>query len=118
MCKKIGKMLIEVTSSLFKKPATSEYPFKKREIHKSYSGKIAFDKEKCIVKMTPSGMLCAPLKTIEGEEEAPYPLYKFTAICDTEEEARMLQEFSCRCRAEMNAMRERHNAEAAKLVKQ
>ena len=48
MSKKIGKMLIEVTSSLFKKPATSEYPFKKREIHKSYSGKIAFDKEKCI----------------------------------------------------------------------
>lgn len=48
MNKKIGKMFIEVTSALFKKPATSNYPFEKREIHKSYNGKIAFDQPKCI----------------------------------------------------------------------
>ena len=48
MSKKIGKMLVEVISSLFKKPATSNYPFEKREIHKSYNGKIAFDQSKCI----------------------------------------------------------------------
>jgi formate hydrogenlyase subunit 6/NADH:ubiquinone oxidoreductase subunit I len=62
MSKKIGRMFIEVTSSLFKKPATSNYPFKKREVHKSYNGKIAFEQSKCIgcnicVKNCPSKAL-------------------------------------------------------------
>ncbi|MEA5001026.1 MAG: 4Fe-4S binding protein [Endomicrobiaceae bacterium] len=48
MSKKLGKMLAETISSLFKKPATSSYPFKKREIHKHYNGKVAYIKEKCV----------------------------------------------------------------------
>ena len=46
--KNIGTILLEALKSLFKKPATSKYPFEKREIHKSYAGMIAFEQEKCI----------------------------------------------------------------------
>lgn len=46
--KKLGKMLTEVLASLFKKPATSGYPFEKREIHKSYKGKVAYIQSKCV----------------------------------------------------------------------
>jgi len=48
MSKKLGKMLAETLSSLFKKPATSSYPFEKREIHKSYNGKVAYIQAKCV----------------------------------------------------------------------
>ncbi len=48
MSKKLGKVFVEAVTSLFKKPATSGYPFEKREIHKSYNGKIAFEQPKCI----------------------------------------------------------------------
>lgn len=46
--KKIGKMLVEALSSLFKKPATSEYPEKRRPIHASVAGMISFEQIKCI----------------------------------------------------------------------
>ncbi len=48
MKKNIGAVLSEALGSLFKKPATSEYPKKKREIHKSYAGMISFEQDKCI----------------------------------------------------------------------
>ncbi|MCL2485308.1 MAG: 4Fe-4S binding protein [Endomicrobia bacterium] len=46
--KNIGTVLLEALKSLFKKPVTSEYPLKKREIHGSYAGMIAFEQNKCI----------------------------------------------------------------------
>ena len=46
--KKLGKMLFEALASLFKKPATSEYPYKKRPIHGSIAGMISFEQPKCI----------------------------------------------------------------------
>lgn len=46
--KKLGKMLVEALSSLFKKPATSEYPKKRRTIHDSVAGMISFEQIKCI----------------------------------------------------------------------
>ncbi len=46
--KKLGAIIVEAIKSLFKKPVTSEYPYKKREIHKSYAGMISFEQKKCI----------------------------------------------------------------------
>lgn len=46
--KKLGAVLYEAIISFFKKPVTSEYPYKKRTIHKSYAGMISFEQKKCI----------------------------------------------------------------------
>ncbi len=43
-----GKMLVQVLQSLFKKSATSQYPFKKSEMPAHYRGKINFHPELCI----------------------------------------------------------------------
>ncbi|MDR1195931.1 MAG: 4Fe-4S binding protein [Endomicrobium sp.] len=46
--KKLGKVLFEALASLFKKPATSEYPKKRRPIHDNVAGMISFEQGKCI----------------------------------------------------------------------
>lgn len=46
--KKLGKILFEALSFIFKKPATSEYPEKRRPIHDSVAGMISFEQVKCI----------------------------------------------------------------------
>ncbi|MCL2389840.1 MAG: 4Fe-4S binding protein [Endomicrobia bacterium] len=46
--KNIGTILFEAIKSLFKKPATSQYPYKKRDIHGSFAGMISFEQDKCI----------------------------------------------------------------------
>jgi formate hydrogenlyase subunit 6/NADH:ubiquinone oxidoreductase subunit I len=44
-----GKMIAEVLESLFKKPATSSYPFgPKTGMPKDFRGKLKFTPEKCI----------------------------------------------------------------------
>ncbi len=43
-----GKMLKQVFESLFKKSATSQYPFKKSAMPDHYRGKIIFHPELCI----------------------------------------------------------------------
>lgn len=43
-----GKMIKQVLQSLFKKPATTRYPFIKIEMPKDFRGKIKFSPEKCI----------------------------------------------------------------------
>jgi formate hydrogenlyase subunit 6/NADH:ubiquinone oxidoreductase subunit I len=45
-----GKMIRQVLSSLFKKPATTQYPFHKDpfEVHTRFRGKLKFYPEKCI----------------------------------------------------------------------
>jgi len=43
-----GKMAIQVLQSLFKKPATTRYPFVKVAMPKNFRGKIKFDPERCI----------------------------------------------------------------------
>lgn len=43
-----GKMIKQVLESLFKKPATSQYPFKKSAMPDRYRGKIVFHPELCI----------------------------------------------------------------------
>lgn len=43
-----GKMLKQVLGSLFKKSATSRYPFKKSAMPDHYRGKIIFHPELCI----------------------------------------------------------------------
>jgi formate hydrogenlyase subunit 6/NADH:ubiquinone oxidoreductase subunit I len=43
-----GKMASEVLHSLFKKPATSKYPFVKKPMPKNFRGKLRFDAGKCI----------------------------------------------------------------------
>ena len=43
-----GKMIIQVLQSLFKKPATSHYPFVKHPMPKNFRGKLRFHPEKCI----------------------------------------------------------------------
>ena len=45
---KPGKMLRFVIDHLFKKPATSQYPFVKEETHDKFRGKIKFTPEKCV----------------------------------------------------------------------
>jgi formate hydrogenlyase subunit 6/NADH:ubiquinone oxidoreductase subunit I len=43
-----GKMTSQVLRSLFKKPATSSYPFVKKPMPKDFRGKLRFFQEKCI----------------------------------------------------------------------
>ena len=43
-----GRMITEVLGSLFKKPATSHYPFVKVEMPEKFRGKMKFYPEKCI----------------------------------------------------------------------
>jgi formate hydrogenlyase subunit 6/NADH:ubiquinone oxidoreductase subunit I len=43
-----GKMISQVLGSLFKKPATSRYPFVKKAMPKNFRGKLRFYPEKCI----------------------------------------------------------------------
>jgi len=45
---KVGAVVFEAVKSIFKKPVTSEYPRKKREIHKKFAGMISFEQDKCI----------------------------------------------------------------------
>lgn len=46
--KRPGTMLRQVLQSIFKKPATSKYPFKKTAMPEHFRGKIIFYPEKCI----------------------------------------------------------------------
>ena len=43
-----GKMIKQVLQSIFKKPATTKYPFVKEAMAKNFRGKIKFYPEKCI----------------------------------------------------------------------
>lgn len=43
-----GKMIREVLKSLFKKPATSRYPFVKTAMPEKFRGKLKFYPERCI----------------------------------------------------------------------
>lgn len=43
-----GAMIRTVLGSIFKKPATTHYPFAKVEISNTFRGKIVFTPEKCI----------------------------------------------------------------------
>ena len=57
-----GKMIKQVLESIFKKPATTQYPFKKAEMPDRFRGKIVFHPGLCIgckicVKDCPSGAI-------------------------------------------------------------
>ena len=43
-----GKMIAQVLESIFKKPATIDYPSKKYEMPKGFRGKLKFYPERCI----------------------------------------------------------------------
>ncbi|MDD5439295.1 MAG: 4Fe-4S binding protein [Candidatus Omnitrophica bacterium] len=43
-----GKMIQQVLSSIFKKPATTRYPYVKASMPGHFRGKIKFNPEKCI----------------------------------------------------------------------
>jgi len=43
-----GKMIAQVLGSIFKKPATIDYPSKKYEMPKGFRGKLKFYPERCI----------------------------------------------------------------------
>lgn len=79
-----GRVFSEVITHLFKKPATSRYPFEKAVIASRFRGRIAFDAPKCIgcqmcVKVCPSKAIEIPLskeqppapKPVEGQPAAP-----------------------------------------------
>ena len=66
-----GKMTSQVLRSLFKKPATSSYPFVKSPMPKDFRGKLRFCQEKCIgckmcMRDCPSGAIT--IKTV-GEKK-------------------------------------------------
>jgi formate hydrogenlyase subunit 6/NADH:ubiquinone oxidoreductase subunit I len=44
---KIGAMLGDIFSSLFKKPITEQYPFERREAPPHFRGKLVWDPNKC-----------------------------------------------------------------------
>jgi formate hydrogenlyase subunit 6/NADH:ubiquinone oxidoreductase subunit I len=46
--KKTGKMVGQVLSSVFKRPATTRYPYKRDDVPKNYRVKIKFYPERCI----------------------------------------------------------------------
>ena len=43
-----GKMIMQVLGSIFKKPATTDYPFVKSEMPDKFRGKLKYYPEKCI----------------------------------------------------------------------
>jgi len=68
---KLGKMVMQVLQSVFKKPATLNYPAEKPAAFERFRGEIKFDPSKCIgckicVKDCPSGAI--EIKKI-GEKE-------------------------------------------------
>jgi len=75
-----GKMIKQVLQSIFKKPATTRYPFVKEVMPKSFRGKLKFYPEKCIgcklcMKDCPSNAI-AIIKTPEGKFECEIDLAK------------------------------------------
>ncbi|HAF94685.1 MAG: hypothetical protein A2X34_05035 [Elusimicrobia bacterium GWC2_51_8] len=63
---KPARMLSEVLTHLFKKPATSGYPFEKARVTARFRGRIDFDSGKCIgcqmcVRVCPSKAIEIPL---------------------------------------------------------
>ena len=75
-----GKMIKEVLSSVFKKPATINYPHVKSPMAEKFRGKIIFHPEKCIgcmmcMKDCPSGAIVIK-KVGEKKFEAEFDLAK------------------------------------------
>ncbi|OGR68955.1 MAG: hypothetical protein A2081_02880 [Elusimicrobia bacterium GWC2_61_19] len=69
-----ARVFSEVIKHLFKKPATSRYPFEKAYIFPNFRGRIVFDGEKCIgcqmcVRVCPSKAIEIPLSA----EQPPSP---------------------------------------------
>lgn len=44
---KLGTMLNDVITSLFRKPVTQPYPFERKEAPEAFRGKLVWDPEKC-----------------------------------------------------------------------
>ena len=75
-----GKMIKEVLGSIFKKPATTKYPYVKEETAKSFRGKLKFYPEKCIgckmcMRDCPSNAIKI-IKSSEGKFECEIDLGK------------------------------------------
>jgi len=75
-----GKMIKQVLQSIFKKPATTRYPFFKSEPPKSFRGKLKFYPERCIgckfcMKDCPSGAITI-IKAGEKQFECEIDLAK------------------------------------------
>ena len=74
--KKPARALGEVLSHLFKKKATSNYPFEKAVVDERFRGRIAFESDKCIgcnmcVRVCPAKAIKIPLS---AEQPAPAPV--------------------------------------------
>ena len=71
-----AKVFSEVITHLFKKPATSAYPFKKAQLFPNYRGRIVFDSPKCIgcqicVRVCPAKAIEIPLSAHQQPAPAP-----------------------------------------------
>ena len=78
-----GKMTSQVLRSLFKKPATSSYPFVKKPMPKDFRGKLRFYQERCIgCKMCfvicPEGCISSQAKNIF---QTDYTFCKGCGLC-------------------------------------
>lgn len=96
-----------------KKPAVGRIILLESNLRDGHFGKMGH-----ITKVANKRIYFVSPKKEEDDTEKEQQTYLFSAVCDTMEEAKMLQEFSWACYVEINKLRDKHAAAAKAFVVQ